>query len=147
MNLYEHTIIARQDTSPSQLKQLQEKYANLVEGLIEQSIELYADNVEKANQEAATDKFGNFQEKFMGYVIRIQEEKPLEDTAKGESNLIRRRGVAFDNDGKLFAASDLTYTPTVADKVVISSVGHQIIRVETTEQANTAISYELILRS
>ena len=31
MNLYEHTIIARQDTSPSQLKQIQEKYANLVE--------------------------------------------------------------------------------------------------------------------
>ena len=31
MNLYEHTIIARQDTSPSQLNQLQEKYANLVE--------------------------------------------------------------------------------------------------------------------
>ena len=31
MNLYEHTIIARQDTSPSQLKQLQEKYVNLVE--------------------------------------------------------------------------------------------------------------------
>ena len=26
MNLYEHTIIARQDTSPSQLKQIQEKY-------------------------------------------------------------------------------------------------------------------------
>ena len=31
MNLYEHTIVVRQDTSPSQLKQLQEKYANLVE--------------------------------------------------------------------------------------------------------------------
>ncbi len=31
MNLYEHTIIARQDTSPGQLKQLQEKYANLIE--------------------------------------------------------------------------------------------------------------------
>ena len=31
MNLYEHTIIASQDTSPSQLKQIQEKYANLVE--------------------------------------------------------------------------------------------------------------------
>ena len=31
MNLYEHTIIARQDTSPSQLKQLQERYTNLVE--------------------------------------------------------------------------------------------------------------------
>ena len=31
MNLYEHTIVARQDTSPSQLKQLQEKYTTLVE--------------------------------------------------------------------------------------------------------------------
>ena len=31
MNLYEHTIVARQDTSASQLKQLQEKYSNIVE--------------------------------------------------------------------------------------------------------------------
>ncbi len=31
MNLYEHTIIARQDTSPSQLKQITEKYLNIVE--------------------------------------------------------------------------------------------------------------------
>ena len=30
MNFYEHTIIARQDTSPAQLKQIQEKYTNLV---------------------------------------------------------------------------------------------------------------------
>ena len=31
MNFYEHTIIARQDTSPSQLKQIQEKYTNIVQ--------------------------------------------------------------------------------------------------------------------
>ena len=31
MNLYEHTIIARQDVSQSQLKQIQEKYTKLVE--------------------------------------------------------------------------------------------------------------------
>ena len=31
MNLYEHTIIAKQDTSTSQLKQLTEKYSKLVE--------------------------------------------------------------------------------------------------------------------
>ena len=30
MNYYEHTIIARQDTSPSQLKQIKDKYMNLV---------------------------------------------------------------------------------------------------------------------
>ena len=31
MNLYEHTIIARQDTGPSLLKQLQEMYSKIVE--------------------------------------------------------------------------------------------------------------------
>ena len=31
MNLYEHTIIARQDSSPNELKQLAEKYSKIVE--------------------------------------------------------------------------------------------------------------------
>ena len=31
MNLYEHTIVARQDTSPTQIKQLTEKYSKIVE--------------------------------------------------------------------------------------------------------------------
>ena len=31
MNLYEHTIVARQDTGPAQLKQLTEKYSKIVE--------------------------------------------------------------------------------------------------------------------
>tara|TARA_B100001778_G_C17980475_1_gene358936 strand:- start:98 stop:454 length:357 start_codon:yes stop_codon:yes gene_type:complete len=31
MNLYEHTIIARQDTSPNEIKQLTEKYSKIVE--------------------------------------------------------------------------------------------------------------------
>ena len=31
MNYYEHTLIARQDTSPSQIKQLQEKYSKIIE--------------------------------------------------------------------------------------------------------------------
>ena len=33
MNLYEHTIITRQDVSPSQLKQIIEKYSKIVEKL------------------------------------------------------------------------------------------------------------------
>ena len=33
MNLYEHTIIAKQDISPSQIKQLVEKYSKIVEKL------------------------------------------------------------------------------------------------------------------
>ena len=31
MNLYEHTIVARQDTSPAQVKALTEKYSKIVE--------------------------------------------------------------------------------------------------------------------
>ena len=31
MNLYEHTIVARQDTSPAQVKALSEKYTKIVE--------------------------------------------------------------------------------------------------------------------
>ena len=31
MNLYEHTIVARQDTGPAQIKQLTEKYSKIVE--------------------------------------------------------------------------------------------------------------------
>ena len=31
MNLYEHTIIARQDTSSSEIKQLTEKYSKIIE--------------------------------------------------------------------------------------------------------------------
>jgi len=33
MNLYEHTIIAKQDVSPSQIKQLVEKYSKIVKKL------------------------------------------------------------------------------------------------------------------
>jgi len=31
MNYYEHTLILRQDTSPSQIKQIQEKYSKIIE--------------------------------------------------------------------------------------------------------------------
>jgi len=86
------------------------KYANLIENLYAQGIEKYAQELEDISNIDATDKFGNFQETYLGYVIRIQEEKPIEDSPKGETNLTRRRGVAFDIDGKLSVASDLTFS-------------------------------------
>ena len=45
------------------------------------------------------------------------------------------------------AAADVAAAPTTADRVVISGVLHQVIRVITIEQDNTAITYELILRA
>ena len=86
------------------------KYANLIESLYATSIEEYGKIVEQIRNEEPTDKFGNFQETFLGYTIRIQEEKPLQDTPIGEPILPRRRGVAFDINGTLSVASDLTFS-------------------------------------
>ena len=46
----------------------------------------------------------------------------------------------------LIAAADLTTVPTTSDRVIINSVTHQVIRVDTIEQDNTPITCELILR-
>lgn len=45
------------------------------------------------------------------------------------------------------AAADVTTAPETKDRIVISSVEHQIIEVRTIEQDNTAITHELILRA
>jgi len=47
----------------------------------------------------------------------------------------------------MIAAADVAAVPNTADRVIISSVSHQIIQVTTIEQDNTAITYELILRA
>ena len=66
----------------------------------------------------------------------------LEDVNSREANDLIQAG-----DKRLtVAAADLANAPITADKVLISSVVHQIISVATTEQDNTAITYELILR-
>ena len=67
----------------------------------------------------------------------------LQDVNAREVNELVQAG-----DKRLFiAAKDLTTAPTTVDRVVISNISHQIIRVQTIEQDNTAITYELILRA
>lgn len=67
----------------------------------------------------------------------------LEDVNLREANELIQAG-----DKKLtIAANDLATAPETKDRVVISSVVHQIVSVKTTEQDNTAIVYELILRA
>lgn len=68
----------------------------------------------------------------------------LEDVSVREVNDLVQAG-----DKRLIvAALDLNGTvPSTIDRVVINSVSHQIIRVDTIEQDNTAITYELILRA
>jgi hypothetical protein len=68
----------------------------------------------------------------------------LEDVTVREVNELVQAG-----DKRLIvAAKDLNGTaPTTVDKVLINSVVHQIIRIQTIEQDNTAITYEMILRA
>jgi hypothetical protein len=67
----------------------------------------------------------------------------LEDVNGSEVNDLVR-----GDDKKLtVAASALSAVPGLDDKVVISSVTHQIVQLETIEQTNQAIVYQLFLRA
>mgnify|MGYP001170003947 FL=1 len=67
----------------------------------------------------------------------------LQDVTAREVNELIQAG-----DKRLFiAATDLAVTPNTADRVVIATVSHQIISVQTIEQDNLPITYELVLRA
>lgn len=67
----------------------------------------------------------------------------LEDVNAREVNELVQAG-----DKRLaIAAADVTTAPNTTDRVLIGGVLHQVIRVITIEQDNTAITYELILRA
>jgi hypothetical protein len=55
--------------------------------------------------------------------------------------------VRADDKRLTIAASSIDAAPGPDDKIVIGSVTHQIVRMETIEQDNTAIVYVFILRS
>ena len=67
----------------------------------------------------------------------------LSDVSLREVNELVQAG----DKRSLIAAAAVSTAPETKDRVVISSVVHQIIQVNVTEQANTAIVYELILRA
>tara|TARA_Y100000015_G_scaffold2982_1_gene2798 strand:- start:260 stop:616 length:357 start_codon:yes stop_codon:yes gene_type:complete len=74
------------------------------------------------------------------------------DTAiKGVVEAISQREVndlVQASDKRLIvAAKELATAPETKDRVVISTVVHQIIQVQTIDQDNTAITYELVLRA
>lgn len=74
------------------------------------------------------------------------------DTAiKGVVEAISQREVndlVQASDKRLIvAAKELATAPETKDRVVIGSVVHQIIQVQTVDQDNTAITYELVLRA
>ncbi len=87
MNLYEHTIIARQDVSPTQLIQIQEKYSKIVEKLQGDIVKLENWGLMNLSYLIKKNKKGNFIHfKIKGSGNIISE---LEKNEKIDKNLLR----------------------------------------------------------
>ena len=67
----------------------------------------------------------------------------LEDVNVREANQL----IQASDKRLTVAANDLATVPGTKDRVVIKNVVHQVVSVNTTEQDNTPITYELILRA
>ena len=107
MNLYEHTIIARQDTSPSEIKQLTEKYSKIVEKNEGEIVKtenwglLYLSHLIKKNKKGS---YIHFKIKAEGKVIR-----ELEKNEAIDKKLLRYLTVKvkdFDLDTNYFSKKD-----------------------------------------
>jgi hypothetical protein len=59
---------------------------------------------------------------------------------------VENRQIRSDDKKLTIAALNLSSAPSLQDKIVINNITYGIIAIETIEQANVAIAYELILR-
>ncbi len=66
----------------------------------------------------------------------------LQDVSLREVNELIQAG----DKRLLIAAADLASAPTTADRVIIEGRTLQVVQVQTIEQDNTTITFELILR-
>ena len=107
MNLYEHTIVARQDTGPSQIKQLTEKYTKIIEknnGEIVQSEEWGLLNLAYMIKKNKKGSYLHFKIKGPGKIIEELEKNEIID-----KNLLRYMTVKvkkFNLEAKYFSKKD-----------------------------------------
>ena len=107
MNLYEHTIVARQDTSPAQVKLLAEKYSKIVEkndGEIVQTEDWGLLNLAYIIKKNKKGIYMHFKIKASGKIIKELEKNEIID-----KNLLRYMTVKvkkFDLEAKYFSRKD-----------------------------------------
>ncbi len=107
MNLYEHTIIVRQDVSPSQLKQIEDKYSKIVKKLDGDVVKLENWGLMNLSYLIKKNKKGNyihFKIKADGKIL-----SELEKNEKIDKNLLRFLTVKvnkFDLDTDYFKKTD-----------------------------------------
>ncbi|OCW83842.1 30S ribosomal protein S6 [Pelagibacteraceae bacterium GOM-A4] len=87
MNYYEHTLIARQDSSPSQIKQLQDKYTKIIESNEGNIVKFESWGIMQLSYLIKKNKKGNYLHfKIEGNGKTIKE---LEKNEKIDKNLLR----------------------------------------------------------
>jgi len=87
MNLYEHTIVARQDTTQNQINQLKEKYTKIIEKFDGNIVKTEDWGLMQLSYIIKNNKKGNFIHfKLEGYGKMINE---LEKNEKIDKNLLR----------------------------------------------------------
>ena len=107
MNLYEHTIVARQDTSPAQVKALADKYSKIVEkndGEIVQTEDWGLLNLAYVIKKNKKGIYMHFKIKGAGKII-----EELEKNEAIDKNLLRYMTVKvkkFDLEAKYFSKKD-----------------------------------------
>ena len=107
MNLYEHTIVARQDTGPTQIKQLTDKYIKIIEkneGQIIQTEEWGLLNLAYLIKKNRKGSYIHFKIKGSGKIIKELEKNEILD-----KNLLRYMTVKvkkFDLDAKYFSKKE-----------------------------------------
>ena len=107
MNLYEHTIVARQDTGPTQIKQLTEKYSKIIEkceGEIVQTEEWGLLNLAYVIKKNKKGTYIHFKIKGSGKII-----DELEKNESIDKNLLRYITVKvkkFNLEAKYFSKKD-----------------------------------------
>ena len=95
MNYYEHTLIARQDVSPSQIKQIQEKYSKIIESNDGSILKFESWGLMHLSYLIKKNKKGNYLHfKLEGTGKTIKE---LEKTEKIDKNLLRYLTVKVKN--------------------------------------------------
>ena len=108
MNLYEHTIIARQDISPSQIKNLVEKYSKLIqenEGNLVQTQEWGLLNLSYLIKKNKKGNYIHFKIEGKGNLI-----KELEKSERIDKNLLRYvtvRVKKFDLEENYFGKEEI----------------------------------------
>ena len=109
MNLYEHTIVARQDTTASQIKQLTEKYSKIIEefdGSIIQTQNWGLLHLSHVIKKSKKGNYIHFKIKGTGKIIKELEQNEIMD-----KNLLRYMSVKvkkFDLETNYFSNSETT---------------------------------------